>query len=403
MRVFICHSSDDKAAVRELEQRLRSDGLDTWLDEDQLLPGHDWHDAILDALRMSDAVLVCLSANAVNKTGYLQKEIRLALDAADERPHGRTFLVPVRLDECVVPRPLRRWQSVDLFRAGAYERLVAALLGNGAQSAGTRELSPPPTSSGKRYLVPAIVTALLIFAGATFAIYYRQAPAEHVGKAVPDGMVRVVGGRFLMGRDDSDDAHERPAHFVVVSSFAMDIHPVTNDEYLQAVRAGRVPALPHLAEIGVDQDRRRWPVTGISWGEASQYCESRGRRLPTEAEWEYAARGLEGRLYPWGNDFSPHLVNSLEAGTEHPEPVGHRPNKSPAGVLDMAGNVWQWVQDDFRPYSNVQPGPVIPAGAKVIRGGSFRSDKWHVMTTTRNFEIAGRRSPVIGFRCAASL
>lgn len=127
LRVFLCHSSGDKKAVRELYSRLRSDGIDPWLDEENLLPGQDWQFEIQKAVRASDIVLACLSQSAINKTGYIQKELKYALDVADEQPEGTIFLIPVRLEECEIPERLRRWQWVNYFDENGYDRLMLAL------------------------------------------------------------------------------------------------------------------------------------------------------------------------------------------------------------------------------------------------------------------------------------
>jgi hypothetical protein len=123
LTVFLCHSSGDKEAVRRLERRLRNDGYTTWLDERELLPGQDWDRQIRRAVGDSDVVVVCLSQSSVTKTGFVQKEIRLVLDAAEERPEGAVFVIPARLEECEVPDRLSRWHWVDLFRRGGYNRL----------------------------------------------------------------------------------------------------------------------------------------------------------------------------------------------------------------------------------------------------------------------------------------
>jgi hypothetical protein len=128
LSVFISHSSRDSIAVRELYRRLQAeDGIDPWLDEKTLLAGQEWEFEIRKAIRSSDVILVCLSSNSVTKRGYVQTEIKLALDDADKQPEGTIFIIPVRLDESVVPEPLSRYQWVNLYEANGYERLLRAL------------------------------------------------------------------------------------------------------------------------------------------------------------------------------------------------------------------------------------------------------------------------------------
>lgn len=127
LRVYLAHASTDKPAVRRLYQRLKSDGINVWLDEENLLPGQDWNYEILKAVQNSDVVIVCLSRNSVNKEGYIQKEVRLVLDVLDEKPEGTIFLIPARLEECEVPRRLRNYQWVDLFLPDSYTKLRRAL------------------------------------------------------------------------------------------------------------------------------------------------------------------------------------------------------------------------------------------------------------------------------------
>lgn len=127
LRIFLCHSSGDKQAVRYLYKRLRTDGFDPWLDEENLLPGQDWHQVIPQAVSEADVVLVCLSRGSINKKGYVQKEIKYALDAADEQPENTIYLIPLKLEECDIPQRLRRWQWVSLFDATGYDRLLNAL------------------------------------------------------------------------------------------------------------------------------------------------------------------------------------------------------------------------------------------------------------------------------------
>ena len=257
-----------------------------------------------------------------------------------------------------------------------------------------------------------VVLGLTLMAAIAAVIWYFVQPApappakipsasSDMGKSAPGGMVSIPTATFTMGRNHAIDPQSTPAHTVSVAAFELDRRPVTNVQYAEFVTS-----TSHVAPNGwvhgtYPEGQAEWPVTGVSWDDANAYCSAKGWRLPTEAEWEYAAHGNDGRLYPWGNDFSPALTNSAEAALGRPEAVGaHRDASSPFGVLDMSGNVWQWTADDYRPYPGRQPTFVIPADAKAIRGGSYQSDRFHVTTTTRNLDHASKRSPTIGFRCA---
>ena len=131
--IFLCHSSFDKDKIRLLYKRLTSDGFLVWLDEESILPGQDWENEIKKAIKRSDIVLICLSNTSLSTSGYLHKEIKLALDASDEKPEGAIFIVPARLENCNVPDRLKKWQWVDLFAQQGYEKLVLSLRANESQ------------------------------------------------------------------------------------------------------------------------------------------------------------------------------------------------------------------------------------------------------------------------------
>jgi formylglycine-generating enzyme required for sulfatase activity len=412
IKVFICHASEDKPAVRGLCQRLRDAGFAPWIDEQELLPGEDWDDRINAAVRSSDAVLVCLSRAAVSKAGYLQKEIRQALDVADEQPEGATFLIPVKLEPCEIPRRLARWQSGDISQEGGFDRLVTTLRERGLQIEGgsapahrlpVRPFVPPVPKSPWRHAYWVIAALVPVVAAALYWNSHRapgpnHSPAAHLA---PQDMVAIPGATFVMGRDRGGEPEEAPAHATTVSPFWIDRFPVTNGQYLAFVRSTNHRAPPDWSGDSIPAGRENDPVTTVSWGDAEAFCEWRGRRLPTEAEWEFAARGSDGRLYPWGEDFRPSAVNSFESGLGHVQPVdAHTQNVSAFGVREMSGNVWQWCRDDFVLYPGSNARPAIPPGAKAIRGGSFASDRHHVTTTTRNLEKPATQSSSIGFRCA---
>lgn len=126
LKVFLCHAHADAAAVHALYVRLTKDGVDVWLDKEKLLPGQDWELEIKKAVRESDVIVVCLSKQ-FNQAGFRQKEVRLALDTAMEKPEGEIFIIPARLEECETLESLRKWQWVDLFEVDGYEMLMRAM------------------------------------------------------------------------------------------------------------------------------------------------------------------------------------------------------------------------------------------------------------------------------------
>lgn len=131
--IFLCHASEEKSQARDIYSRLRGDGFEPWLDKEKLLPGQEWDREIRLAVKSSHVVIVLLSRNSTTKEGYVQKEIKLALDAADEKPEGTIFIIPAKLEECDVPLRLQRWQWVNLFDADGYARLKSALVSRAEQ------------------------------------------------------------------------------------------------------------------------------------------------------------------------------------------------------------------------------------------------------------------------------
>jgi Tol biopolymer transport system component len=252
-------------------------------------------------------------------------------------------------------------------------------------------------------------------------------------------MVYVPGGTFPMGSTAAEvDAaisqckrtravcqrafleYELPRHDVSLESFWLDRTEVTNAQYRRCVEVGACQA-PARCDWGRltygDQTKVDHPVTCVTWREAQMYCEWAGGRLPTEAEWEYAARGPEGLLYPWGNTFDGTRLNSCDVNCTNPwadgtlddgyaesAPVGSYPNgASWCGALDMAGNVWEWVADWMGTYpAALQTMPTGPTTGteKVLRGSSWVYDQERFRTPARDFVKPGQRDSPIGFRCA---
>ncbi len=127
--VFLCHAHSDRDAVHKLHQRLRKQGIEAWLDAENLQPGQDWQSEISEAILNSDAVVVCLSRRFNKKRGFRHEELKIALRKANSLPAGQVFIIPVRLEDCDMPESLQHLHRVDLFKAGGYKKLVRALKG----------------------------------------------------------------------------------------------------------------------------------------------------------------------------------------------------------------------------------------------------------------------------------
>jgi eukaryotic-like serine/threonine-protein kinase len=225
-------------------------------------------------------------------------------------------------------------------------------------------------------------------------------------RPVPEEMAYVPGGEFLMGNDHGD-SYEQPAHRVVVRPFYIDIHEVTCAEYAVFVNRTGHKTPESWGTTICPKGSEQWPVTGVDWFDASAYASWKGGRLPTEEEWEFAARGTDGRRFPWGNEWRPNAANAGESSTGSLIAVGSYPEgKSPFGLMDMAGNAWEWTSSNLQAYPEGKL-PEEPEGQRrVIRGGSWVKDSSPEWTTTyRGFAApaAGNDYTKIGFRCVRDI
>ena len=244
------------------------------------------------------------------------------------------------------------------------------------------------------------------------------------------GMVLVPAGTFAMG---SNDDHIKQAaewcgcginyfqdelymHDVYVSAFYIDKYEVTNRQFATFAQdtgyvtdAEKKPE-PNTWRTAYTPGQEDHPVIWMSWNDASAYCQWAGKRLPTEAEWEKAARGDDARLWPWGNNWDNQRLNASEGGRKTTTPVGSfAQGASPYGLLDMAGNVWEWVGDWFGPTyyqdgPNRDSDPTGPEGGqdRVLRGGGFNNGLHDVRTANRHKGGGSGYAPDHGFRCARS-
>jgi len=223
-------------------------------------------------------------------------------------------------------------------------------------------------------------------------------------------MVLIPAGPFIMGGGEGSEFDEMPQHNVYVSAFYMDKYEVTNENYQRFIRGTQY----HSQTIPFFQDDvsllfgPKQPAVGVSWDDALTYCKWSEKRLPTEAEWEKAARGEDGRVWPWGNSFGSGNANILgdEDGYKYTAPVGSfESGRSPYGLYDMAGNVSEWVSDWWEQSSYktaVFKDPKGPEAGRdhVYRGGSWNDADSGVRTAKRYAAKPHRTDAILGFRCA---
>ncbi|MBV6402586.1 MAG: Hercynine oxygenase [Anaerolineales bacterium] len=541
LKVFLCHAFADKPKVRELYRTLKRRGVQPWLDAEDLIPGQNWEVEIPKALLSSDAIIICLTPNSVDKEGYVQKEIKFALDKAMEMPDGRIFIIPARLEECELPFSLKKYHAVNLhekdgytklmqalkLRASQLERAIVELPKKGETTAEIKQVveekkppepketkpeikTPKPsqdkvgvggdvsdsvTVSGSNNVInigeqkkpepekpqpkktkpatkpnTAVIVAIIGLIGTVCAALVSSpllvnlfdrtpepptvvsvftetrtppptatrplstntpnlptfTPTPGIGSFIEsDGvtMMYVPAGAFSMGSDSGD---EKPIHSVTLDAYYIDKYEVTNAAYKRCVDAG-VCDPPKLSSSYTrdayygNPEFDEYPVIYVDWNMANAYCEWRGNRLPTEAEWEKAARGLDGRTYPWGDAFDGTKLNfcdkncsfdwgdkSVDDGYADTSPVGsYESGKSPYGLYDMAGNVWEWVADwyDSSYYSNSpSSNPLGPSsgGYRVLRGGSWYNYVNSARASYRSRNGLASVSNLIGFRCSRS-
>ncbi len=255
---------------------------------------------------------------------------------------------------------------------------------------------------GKLFL-PLISLILLFLASSLLMAAPETTPATP-----PPGMVYVPKGYFQMGTASGRD-DEKPMHFVYTSAYFIDKYEVSNADYMAFVEATGHAKPQYWQDEKFNQPD--FPVVGVSWYDAMAYAEWKGRRLPTEAEWEKAARGNDGRLWPWGNKWDQgfyfYFVNISGDQDNYPQtaPVNYyQSGISPFGLFNTSGNVWEWCLDWYdRQYYRTSPevnpdGPKGPLKMKVLRGGSWINDLDGVQVVHRARNFPSLKNEIYGFR-----
>ncbi len=554
LKVFLSYASQDKPIVRELSRRLVGEGwIDTWQDEKNLLPGQDWRVKIEEAVEEADVVVIVLSQHSVSKEGHVQKELRYAREIALEKPEDTIFLIPLRLDECEVPRGLRFYQWVDYFeekKDSSYKALIASLklryeqkikgeeaerlrkeqqererkaaeelarekaekvssekarlnaeeeeqrrvakekvereaaekfarekaekdaaekarlkaeeeerqrIGKEKAKRDTeKEVKPirvkpkavgqfaywfggfivlvlgiillsslnnplsttQPTPENTQTQAIATLAQDTIEPSATTTSISTSTPAitltptplpTEITDAKGVSMVLIPSGEFTMGSE-----RVAPLHIVYLDAFYIDKYEVTNALYGDCVKVGSCTVPFEKSSYNYDDyygnaKFDNYPVIGVDWYQAGAYCEWRNINLPTEAQWEKAARGTDGRIYPWGNEISCNYANYYVCRGSANVVGSYESGKSPYGVYELAGNVKEWVQDWYSPnYYNISPesNPMGPQSGswRVIRGGGYVfSNSDALRSDSRESQDPTNYYLNVGFRCARNV
>jgi len=459
--IFISYSHKDSEYAHRLADSLQSQGFDVWIDA-RLDYGSHWPVELQKQLDSCDAFILIMSPHSYNSE-WVQSELQrakrklkpifpLLLDGDEtwlsvestqyydvrggkipdakffsdissvvphsgkqvaRRPVSEINVVPMT-SAANLPKPRGGISPVSLALISivAIAVLAAAILitwsissrGSAPSAVGNLETSTA-TASSDNLATPGPTTT------ETSPVKTATMPdsSEMVdSKGVP--MHLIPAGNFIAGSNSGYD-NEKPVHTVYLDDFYIDKYEVTNVLYKACVDAGvcqppeKTGSFTRSNYFG-NPEYDNYPVVFVTWEDAQSYCQWRGMKLPTEAQWEKAARGTDGRVYPWGNDMNQNNANFHDTVGDT-SPVGSYENgKSPYGVYDMAGNAWEWVADWYSdtyyldtPLTN----PTGPASGeyRVLRGGSWHDDSTIITTSNRGWnQLEYFENTDFGFRCA---
>ena len=437
--VFISYSRKDLKAANRLRAFLEEAGFSVWQDKESMVPGDALDSVVLQAIRDATCVLVLWSKHSVGSPWVLGE----ASEALDQ---GK--LIHAQLDASELPLKFRSTLAADLlgWRSESKHAGVQSLLAAVAKHA-QKPITPPDQSwktrlghVSTRIWVGTVALSVAVGGAAIWLVFFPRISPDSESR-----MVLVPAGIFTRGNDlevaidqfaDAPEtiprstierwvAPESPKRTVRLSSFALDENEVTFGDFNRYLKKTDT----RLAE-GIVRAPDNHPVSGVTWQEARDYCEELGKDLPTEAQWEKAARGKDERIYPWGNDpVSGRHANHCDTRCEdHPPtaaddghattapvgfyPAGATPQPSPEGqepdrIYDLAGNVAEWVRDQWNEFAYIDPPRDDPFndagdgdGFRVVRGRSFRDPAYLLRAAGRTYRAPNVRDAAVGFRCS---
>jgi len=437
--IFISYSHKDTDYAHKLAENLQGMGFNVWIDE-RLDYGSQWPLEIQTQLDSCDAFIVIMTSHAFTSE-WVQSELQRA-----KRKLKPIFPVLLEGDEPWLSVESTQFYDVrgeklpDAKFYSAIRRVVSVgqtdttlhYVKEKAKLAPLPQSTPPPVVKPKNIsteilvaLIGAVVTivvACVTIIGGPLIQKWLSSPSSPASSAIGTatkeslipvdppvvsdstdaGMVLIPAGQFAMGSTDGD-ADEKPVHKISLNDFYIDRYEVSNTRYKECVTAGAC-GKPQSTDNYDNSQYANHPVVYVDWNMSKSYCEWRGAKLPTEAQWEKAARGTDGRTYPWGEEITCNNANYLGCVGDTKAIGSYASGKSPYGIYEMAGNVWEWTADWYsETYYQISPveNPRGPdAGQyRVLRGGSLKQDKYLLRTSAR---LGNKPSDVdlgVGFRC----
>ena len=390
MRIFLSYASEDRARVEPIRLALGAQGHEVFFDRESLPPGDAFDARIRQGIERSHLFIILLSPDTVDAGSYTLTELDIARETW-ANPAGHVLPVLIR------PMPL---ETIP-----AYLKAVTLLETDGNLAAAVSDRVHRIALAQRRALLKNRVLPIFALAviGAAAWGYWKYIGDTRGKDGAP--AILISGGNFRMGDDETS-----PLRDVYVDAFYLDAFEITTSRYAKFFTAsGSLNPPDFWEEIDLQRDGDL-PVIGVNWYDADAYCKWAGRRLPTEAEWEKAARGNDARVYPWGSEPPTSEQANFRRSSEHPYREGvarigaRAAGRSPEGIYDLAGNVSEWTSDWFtesfdRSNSRNPKGPESGNG-KVIRGGGWDEPAERLQSALRFHAAPDTRSDDIGFRCA---
>ena len=372
-QIFLSYSRKDSRQMQIVYRALTDAGLSVWTDEGLAVGTHSWQNAIEQAINQAESMVVLMSP-AAKQSRWVNLEVSYAQEI------GLTLyplLIKGQRREAVL-FSLWDMQYEDGCKhlTTACQRLLATLLGTALQPDAPSKA--PPTATQR-----------------------RRPPANPLPPSPIDfDWIHIPAGEFLMGEGDGQ-------HTVYLPDYQIARYPVTNAQYKHFVDTTGHRAPKHWKKGQIPRGKEQHPVVHVSWRDAVAFCQWAGVQLPSEAQWEKAARGADGRIYPWGNQKpTPKLCNLGWSEGDTTAVGNYSPQgDSPYGVADMAGNVWEWTSSLNKPYPYEAEDGREDAegdGRRAVRGGSWNFNPLDVRAALRNWSNPVNRNGYLGVRLVSS-